>query len=99
MLTRVFKKITLRAGPSRPTPSSPWITPSQSPLLMTGRFQPGQGLCLLYGGNGIIQGSGGKFMPKASTEAEEAQATREQTLIIAVPDTVKDGRGMAVVLN
>ena len=38
--------------------------------------------------NGIIQGSGGQFMPKAATEAQEAQgyaqATREQALLIAV---------------
>ncbi len=89
MLARVFKKVTM--------PGWSLATDGQYPLSYTkpAAFKDdgdisgwAKDFVYFMAANGIIQGNGGKFMPKAVTPEQEAagyaQATREQALLIAV---------------
>ena len=89
MLTRAFKKIAFTGWTLANDSAFPLIydmpTPFSDDAAISGWARDS---VYFMAANGIIEGNAGKFMPRATTPAEEAmgyaQATREQALLIAV---------------
>ena len=89
MLTRVFKRVTLAGWTLAADRQFSLDYAQPAPFSDDAQISAwARDSVYFMAANGIIQGSGGQFMPKAATEAQEAQgyaqATREQALLIAV---------------
>lgn len=89
MLTRVFKRVTLAGWTLAADRQFSLDYAQPAPFSDDAQISAwARDSAYFMAANGIIQGSGGQFMPKAATEAQEAQgyaqATREQALLIAV---------------